>query len=228
MLAALGGCSDDDGQSTRDNSLLELPRRGPVLRGDVDGDLRVDRVSVRARSARRCSFVLVAETRRGAVTGPFRRLGRTSGPGRDRRRVPAPRSLIELDARAGFEVVVALGRARGALFTAWGSSFLHPHERRERSHTFAYEGAVRRGAAVDCGSRLSGVLVESGYQVISRRLDRAIVERRFYRVAGRLLRRIRTERHPLKATALDRIPFREFRDPQPFPSCTAVSSAEGG
>jgi hypothetical protein len=114
VVAVLAGCQsfDKDEPSAAASRVCEdrgrqpagYRTRGRALAGDVDGDGRVDRVTLRTDDARppRCRDVLVVEHRGAdAIVLPVTPL---SWPGTD----PRLTLLAEIDAQAGLEPVVEL------------------------------------------------------------------------------------------------------------------------
>jgi hypothetical protein len=115
VLAAvvLGGCGD---AGTTAVAPAEAPRcdgsvdgyrvKGRALRGDVDGDGRQDRVTVRVdrERPRSCRHVVVAELRGDAIVAPVKPL---PWYGTD----PRLLLLAEIDGRPGLETVVSMSPA---------------------------------------------------------------------------------------------------------------------
>ena len=122
LLAACGGAGpvateQAPAEPGCDGELAGYRVKGKALKGDVDGDGRADRVTLRVdrRRPRACRRVVVVETASKTIAAPVRPL---PWPG------TAPRLLLlaEIDGRAGVEPVVTLSPANvyrpGAVFAA--------------------------------------------------------------------------------------------------------------
>jgi hypothetical protein len=191
--------------------------RGPALHGDVDGDGQAERVVIEYRGRPSCDFrliagSLVARVRPEICNGKPGEL--YSGPD------PHVAVLVNLDGRPGLEIVVQLGHGAHTEFAdLWAI-------RNRRLRRFAgpephlsYGGSVGTGShVVDCARRPGLVLMST--QVYR---PPARVIRRWYRVRALRLRLVRTR--SLRWPSDKPVTLREFRSPQPFPSCAQARAA---
>jgi hypothetical protein len=186
-----------------------------VLRGDVDGDGAPDRIGlVRLRRApERCGAFLVVRTRSRALTRAFAR-----PPVPD---VPSLNGLAALGSGPGLHIVVTTWHGASTefarVFAVRGDS-IAPVETGTPDNTFAYEGSVTHIDAVDCAS--GGLVVASGW-FFRGTGSRFGFFRHFYRVGPQGFELVRSQ----SGTSTSSTPirrFREFREPQPFPSCMRV------
>ncbi len=189
-----------------------------VLRGDVDGDGAPDTVALvrLLRAPERCGAFLVVRTRSHTLTRPFAR-----PPVPD---VPTMNGLAALGAQTGLHIIVTTwhGASTGfaRVFAVRGDR-IAPVETGTPDDTFAYEGSVTHIDAVDCVS--DGLVVASGwfFRGTGRRFG---FFRHFYRVGPAGFAPVRSQ----SGTSRSSVPvrrFREFREPQPFPSCMRVRAA---
>jgi hypothetical protein len=186
-----------------------------VLRGDVDGDGAPDSVAlVRLRRApERCGAFLVVRTRSHTLARPFAR-----PPVPD---VPSLNGLAALGEQPGLHIVVTTWHGASTEFArvfAVRGDRIAPVETGTPDHTFPYEGSVTHIEAVDCAS--DGSVVASGwfFRGSGRRFG---FFRHFYRVGPAGFAPVRSQ----SGTSRSSVPlrrFREFQEPQPFPSCMRV------
>jgi hypothetical protein len=189
--------------------------RGPVLRGDLTGDGKLDMTVIEHKAPRTCRFRLVVRTEAGYLTAPVRP-EICDGKPAELYSSPDPHVdvLADVDGRPGLEIVVQLGHGAHTEFAdIWAvrSGTL----RRLASHEphISYGGSVGTGShVVDCARR-PGVILESTliYEPPAR------IIRRWYRVRGLRIHRIRTR--AIRWPAEKAVPFHEFGHPQPFPTC---------
>jgi hypothetical protein len=170
-----------------DGELAGYRVKGEALRGDVDGDGRADRVTLRVdrRRPRACRHVVVVRTGSKRIAAPVRPL---PWPG------TAPRLLLlaAIDSRAGVEPVVTLSPANvyrpGAVFAVRRDKLVRL--RLGRSNLFPL--ADEFPASTDCTAE-PGRLEVITSQVAE---DDSFwdVKRSLYRSRGRRFRRLSTER----------------------------------
>jgi hypothetical protein len=161
--------------------------KGNALHGDVDGDGRADRVTLRwdRRRPGACRHMLVVRTASGRLAAPVKPL---PWPG------TAPRLLLvaEIDGRAGVEPVVSVSPANvyrpGAVFAVRRGKLVRL--RLGRSNLFPLDDEFPTG--VDCAGEPGQIEVITG-QVAE---DDSFwdVKREIYRARGRRFRRNCTER----------------------------------
>jgi hypothetical protein len=184
-----------------------------ALRGDVDGDGVRDSVAlVRVRSApARCGAFLVVRTRGRTLV---RALRTTSYP-----RVPSLNGLAALGSRRGLGIVVTTWQGASTAFArvyAVAANRISPVAAGTPDGTFPYEGSVTHFNAIDCTGKL---VVASGW--FERGASRFGFYRRFYRVRDGRFALVRSETGTSRSPVPGRH-LREFREPQPFPSCMRV------
>src|SRR6266542_397786 len=187
-----------------------------VLRGDVDGDGVPDAVAlVRSRRApARCGALLVVRTHERTLT---RALRTTPIP-----QVPSLNGLAALGSRRGLEIVVTTWQGASTAFArvyAVAANRISPVATGTPDGTFPYEGSVTHLNAIDCTGKL---VVASGW--FERGTSSFGFYRRFYRVRDGRFALVRSE----TGTSHSPVPgrhLREFREPQPFPSCMRVRAA---
>lgn len=208
-------CSGVEG---RESDLATYRTKGKELVGDVDGDGREDRVSVRADEARpaRCRYVLVVEIAAGTtIAAPVAPL---SWPGTD----PEVRLLAEVDGHPGFEPVVALSPAAvyqpGAVFTMRDDELRRMRlAGSESGDLFPFDDEFPTG--VDCTGEPGAIVVTFGDLADGGTDDRHWdIIRSFYRAAGSGFERVREEEFRVEVG-----PDAERRWPElrgdPFLSC---------
>ena len=191
-----------------DGELAGYRVKGKVLQGDVDGDGRADRVTLRVdrRRPRACRRVVVAETRSRTVSAVVRPL---PWPG------TAPRLLLlaQIDGRDGVEPVVTLSPANvyrpGAVFAARGDRLVRLRLKGGNLFPLADEFP----AGVDCTGEAGRI------EVITSQIaeDDSFwdVTRSIHRARGRRFERLSTERF--------RAPVGSKVTGRPFRSCQARS-----
>ena len=190
--------------------------RGAALVGDVDGDGRADRVTLRVdkQRPRRCRHLLVVKLRAGTVVSA--RVKPLPWPGTD----PRLLLLAEIDGRAGLEPVVALTSPAavyrpGAVFT-----MRHGELARMRlgatspSDLFPFYDEFPSG--VDCAAERGTIIATSG-KVAD---DDAYwdIKRSLYRRVGVLFELVREERFRVKVGPEAKRRWPELRG-DPFLSC---------
>ena len=192
-----------------DGELAGYRVKGKIVHGDVDGDGRADRVTLRVdrRRPRACRHVLVVRTASGRLAAPVKPL---PWPG------TAPRlmQVAEIDGRDGVEPVVTLSPANvyrpGAVFAARGDGLVRL--RLGRSNLFPLDDEFPTG--VDCTGEPGRI------EVITSRVaeDDSFwdVKRSIYRARGRRFRRLSTER--------SRVPVGTEITGPAFRSCPARST----
>jgi hypothetical protein len=182
--------------------------KGKALHGDVDGDGRADRVTLRVdrRRPRACRHVLVVKTGSDRIAAPVRPL---PWPG------TAPRLLLlaEIDGRAGVEPVVTLSPAAvyrpGAVFAARRARLVRL--RLGRGNLFPLDDEFPAGT--DCtGERGRIEVITSEVAEDDSYWD---VKRSLYRARGRRFRRLSSERF--------RVPVGTEVTGEAFRSCQARS-----
>jgi hypothetical protein len=190
---------------------------GHLLRGDVDGDGVPDRVSlVRLRSDAPCGAVLVVRTRARTLT---RALPTTSGaPG-----VPLLNGLASLAPNRPLQIVLTTWLGASTEFArvfAVRKGQISELAAPTADGTFPYEGSVTHFNAIDCVHGRPGMIVASGW--FERESGSFGFERHFYRVGAGRLALVRSQSGKTRIALPETKVFREFREPQPFPSCMRV------
>lgn len=196
-------------------SSAEWRARGPALRGDVTGDGKLDMTGIEQKAPRTCRFRLVVRTEAGHLTAPVRP-EICDGKPAELYSSPDPHVdvLADVDGRPGLEIVVQLGRGAHTEFAdIWAvrSGTL----RRFAGHEphISYGGSAGTGSHfVDCARKPGVVLMST---LVYRRPSR--IERTWYRARNLRLERIRGRTIPWSTE--QKVPFREFGYPQPFPTC---------
>ena len=175
----------------RSSSLAGYRTRGHALRGDLDGDRKADRVTVRANVKRppRCRFVLVVETGRGGVVVlPVKPLPWFLAVNNPRLTL-----LAEIDGRAGLEAVVELSWPPASVVYRPGAVFTMRERRLVRMRydveaklpddVFPFYDEFPVG--VNCGAQPGTVVVTRGGLAKRGRDDRHYdITRSLYRAAG--------------------------------------------
>ena len=194
---------------------------GRTLSGDADGDGRPERIGVE-RHGRSCRFRIVTRAPGSELQG---RLGETAcGRG-----LPRLKDLVAIDRAPGLEIVVDVWSGAStqffALWTVRGAALEQLRFLACCSGSFPYYGSVGHDERVDCVAGQPGVIVSSWARLLSvkGRRQRLAVVRRFYRISGSTVTRIRSERH--RVVTRSDPPFLEWREPQPFPSCARAPAA---
>jgi hypothetical protein len=191
--------------------------RGGSLAGDVDGDGKVDRVAVEDAGSRSCRFRVSARSADRMLTAPLNldicegKPAETWGTS-----FPFVKGLAAIDREPGLEIVVELGHGASTEFaTIFGVRNGHLRQWRLPEGTLTYYGSVGTGHHVADCARQKGLVVLSTLVFDEPRS----VHRTWYRTENGKLERIRSRR--IKAPE-GRPLSSEFREPQPFPTCTAV------
>jgi hypothetical protein len=229
----------------RSHDLARLRTRsiGPSLRGDVNGDGTVDRISVRAvlNAPVSCGFFVVATSRKHVYSSvipmsnlPQRTIrsllkmqGAVSGA------APVVSALVPVEPGRGLVVAVTVehGASMGsaALFSTRGNRLVRLRIKgKYPDNTLAYDGVVTTMAGVDCvAPNRSGRIVAGDYFLLPGSItpgtERWGLRRTFYRVVGTTLRVTRKIRRTLAGPASRaRLQPPEFRGSALFPSCAAV------
>lgn len=189
-VAATPTCSEAvDGES-------DLPAtyrtKGKELVGDVDGDDREDRVTLRTDKARpgACRYVLVAEIRDEIAVAPLAPL---DWPGTN----PQLVLLAEVDGRSGLEPVVALSPVNvyepGAVFTMREGK-LERMRLAGRDHGDLFPLDDEFPAGVDCAGEPGAIVVTFGGLADGGRDDSHWdIKRSFFRAAGLRFEPVREE-----------------------------------
>lgn len=211
------GCSL--GESSNEASTWTV--RGGSLAGDVDGDGKVDRVAVEDAGPRSCRFRLSARSADRMLTVPLN-LDICEGKPAETwdTNFPFVKGLAAIDGDPGLEIVVELGHGASTGFaTIFGVEEGALREWRLPNRTLSYYGSVGTGHhVVDC-ARQKGLVVVSTLVFEEPRS----VHRSWYRAENGRLDLIRSR----KAKAPGGRPLSsEFKEPQPFPTCTAVRADE--
>jgi hypothetical protein len=200
--------------------------RGPdrnALQGDVTGDGVPDRVSIVRLSQRRthCGAFLLVRSRGRTLARP---LAATPLPG-----VPRLTGLAALGPGRGLQVVVTPWEGASTVFARvyvvrsgriLALSNGVSDSTAETGDTFPYEGGVTHYNALDCVHGRPGMIVASGW--FEGRSGSFGFERHFYRVGADRLELVRSRSGKTRLAFPDTKVFREFRAPQPFPSCMRV------
>ena len=195
-----------------------------VLRGDVDGDGVSDSVFlVRLRRENaRCGAVLVVRTGSRTLTRAFPTI---ADP-----RFPTLNGLAALTSRPALQIVVTTwegaSTAFAGVFRVQGRRILQLEiPGNLENNAFAYEGSVTHFDAIDCVRGAAGQIIASGwFERGASGRDFGFV-RRFYRVGPTRFELVRTLSGPTRSPLPVRSRFREFREPQPFPSCMRARGA---
>jgi hypothetical protein len=187
--------------------------RGAILRGDVDGDGKLDAVRVEYRARRSCNFRLAA----GSLVA---RIRPEVCSGKPAEADPQVTALAGIDRRPGLEIVVELGRGAHTEFSDLWTV------REGRLRRFAGpEPHISYGGSVGTGSHVVDCARQPGVVLMSTRVNRAqaSVVRTWYRAEDLRLRRIRSRK--TRWPSEKPVTFREFGYPQPFPSCAKARAA---
>jgi hypothetical protein len=186
-----------------------------ALRGDVDGDGRADSVSlVRLRGDSRCGAFLVVRTGSRTLTHAMRTT--PSVPP-----VPSLNGLAALGSRAGLVIVVTTWEGASTEFArvfAVRDGRISPLATETPDGTFPYQGSVTHLNAIDCAGAL---VVASGWFLRNTGGRSFGFYRRFYRIGDGRFALVRSERGASRSFDPTQH-LREFREPQPFPSCMRV------
>jgi hypothetical protein len=230
LSASLVGC-DPDGDQTGPGGksyanacpdAAEVARRGVAnrgqARGDVDGDRRVDQVSilVDARARPSCRhYVIVRSTR---VYGAPVVVSR----GEEAWGAPRLSALVDIGPGRAAEIAVLVGRAAAAdrfvLFQANGERVTEVKGPKPPSTTLTVSTSASGIAVVDCVPRGSGKIVAT----TALREDGAfMIERRFYLLHGERLLFVRRQQIRSKKLRMPELKTRSFDDLL-FRSCTVA------
>jgi hypothetical protein len=194
--------------------------RGKRLEGDVDGDDRADRVTLRVDERRplRCRFVLTAEVDGGSTVVVA--VKPVPWPGTD----PRLRLLAQIDRRPGLEAAVALSPAAvyrpGAVYTLRDARLVRI--RREVApklpdDLFPFDDEFPAG--VDCAGKPGAIVVTIGNLAEQGRDDRHWdITRSFYRAAGIRFELVRDVRFRVDVGPEPKRRWPELRG-RPFRSC---------
>src|SRR5918996_1756174 len=208
-----------EGIEPAESDLLATYRtKGKELAGDVDGDGKPERVTLRADEKRpaRCRYLVVVEFPTGsAIAAPVKPL---SWPGTD----PKLLLLTEIDGRPGVEPVIALSPAAvyrpGAVFTLGHEKLLRMRlQGVDPGELFPFYDEFPAG--VDCAGVRGTIVVTFGDLAENGRDDRHWdITRSVYRAAGRLFELVGEQEF-----RIDVGPKAQQRWPElggdPFPSC---------
>jgi hypothetical protein len=191
-----------------------------VLHGDVDGDGVPDRVAlVRLRRGEsRCGAFLVVRTRGRTLTHALRTT--PSSP-----LVPSLNGLAALGSRPGLAIVVTTWEGASTAFArvfAVREGRIFAFATGTPDGTFPYEGSVTHIDAVDCAGPL---VVASGWFLRGTTGRSFGFVRRFYRVGTERFYLVRSRSGASRSPFPSRSRLREFREPQPFPSCMRARGA---
>ncbi len=218
VLAAglLAGCGDagttamvpaeEPARASCDGSVNGYRVKGRALRGDVDGDGAVDRVTVRVdrKRPRACRHVVAAQLGDGSsVVAPVKPL---PWFGTD----PRLLLLAEIDGRAGVETVVSMSPAAvyrpGRVFTIRDGEFA----RMRLAGTDLFPLHDEFPAGTDCAGEPGRIVVTTGE--VGRPDSHYDVERSVYEARGDRFVRLHTERFPVEVGSEERgAPFRTCR-----------------
>jgi hypothetical protein len=218
VLAAglIAGCGDagttavvaaeEPARHSCDGSLDGYRVKGRALRGDVDGDGRLDRVTVRVdrERPRACRHVVVAELGGGrSVVAPVKPL---PWFGTD----PRLLLLAEIDGRRGVEAVVSMSPAAvyrpGRVFTVRDGELV----RMRLAGTDLFPLHDEFPAGTDCADEPGQIVVTTGE--VGRPDSHYDVERSVYEARGARFQRLRTERFRVEVDREERgAPFRSCR-----------------
>jgi hypothetical protein len=211
-----GGCGNADRDVRPCSDLVSAYRtKGRALMGDVDGDGRADRVTLRVNAMRppSCRHVLVVALRGGIATAPVRPL---VWPGTN----PQLLLLAEIDGRPGVEPVVAMSPANvyrpGAVFAARGGTLSRMRLETDASpELFPLDDEFPAG--VDCAGDPGTIVVTHGN--LERGGDRYWeIRRTVYRASGSLFRPLASGRFRLEVGPEAARRWPEL-DGRPFRSC---------
>jgi len=197
-------------------------RAGHPLRGDVDGDGAPDQVSlVRLRSDAPCGAILVVRTRARTLT---RAVATTSGaPG-----VPLLNGLASLAPNRPLQIVLTTWLGASTEFArvfAVRAGRIAELAAPTSDATFPYEGSVTHFNAIDCVHGRPGMIVASGWFERGSSARSFGFERHFYRVGEHRFELARSQSGQTRRALPERNIFREFGEPQPFPSCMRVRAS---
>jgi len=197
-------------------------RAAHPLHGDVDGDGAADAVSlVRLRPDGRCGAVLVVRTQDRTLTHAF---PTTSGaPG-----VPLLNGLASLAPVRPLQIVLTTWLGASTEFArvfAVRAGRIAELAAPTSDGTFPYEGSVTHFNAIDCVHGRPGMIVASGWFERGSSGPSYGFERHFYRVGAHRFELVRSRSGKTRIALPETKVFREFREPQPFPSCMRVRAA---
>jgi hypothetical protein len=173
------------------------------------------------RNWSRCGAFLVVRTAGGTLTQAI--------PTSPEPIVPSLTGLAALGPGRGLRIVVTTWEGASTAFArtysvrATGISLLRTGMTETldpADDTFPYEGSVTHFNAVDCVR--PGVVVASGWFEKGASGTLFGYERRFYRVAANAFELIRSQAGTTRKAIPPLNRLREFREPQPFPSCMRV------
>lgn len=191
--------------------------RGGSLAGDVDGDGHAEEVAVEDAGPRSCRFRVRARSANGLLAAPLELDVCTSKPAETwGTRFPFVKGLAAIDRHPGLEVVVELGHGASTGFaTIFGVERGALREWQLPDHVLSYYGSLGTGHhVVDCAR-------QKGLVILSTLVFRdSSVRRRWFRAENGRLKFIQSRR--IKTSEGRRPIYSEFREPQPFPTCTAV------
>ena len=207
-----------------------MPRTRPVaetLVGDVDGDGRRDRVSLRIapRARLACGVLLVARTGRGTQVVRVRYDPNSPGTAGDLvryERFPLLNGLYRLDGRRGLEIVVTAEEGASnsflQLFAVRSGRLIRLRPGLAGNlGEISWGGFAQASQGIDCDG---GLIRVTAFYVLR---DRWRLTRTFYRVESTRLGLVRSER--LRATARTRKKYEhETSQLRPFPSCRRVAA----
>jgi hypothetical protein len=208
-----------EGVEHAESDLLGTYRtKGKELAGDLDGDGKAERVTLRADETRpaRCRYLVVVEFPTGrAIAAPVKPL---EWPGTD----PKLLLLAEIDGRAGVEPVIALSPAAvyrpGAVFTLRDETLLRMRlQGVEPGELFPFYDEFPAG--VDCAGERGTIVVTFGDLAEKGRDDRHWdITRSVYRAAGGLFELVGEQEFRIEVG-----PEAQQRWPEiggdPFPTC---------
>jgi hypothetical protein len=207
------GCGKDDRDVQPCDDVSRHRTKGRALLGDVDGDGRADRVTLRVDRTRpaSCRHIVVVELRGGNAIAPVRPL---SWPGTD----PELLLLAEIDGRPGLEPVITLSPFNvyrpGAVFAARGGALSRMRLAGvDPADLFPLDDEFPAG--VDCAGEPGTIVVTHGN--LARGTDRFWeIRRTVYRASGSRFRpvgarRFRVEVGPDAAKRWPELAGRPFR-----------------
>lgn len=195
--------------------------KGKELAGDLDGDGKPERVTLRVDGSRppRCQYLVVVEFATGsAVAAPVKPL---EWPGTD----PKLLFLAQIDGRPGVEPVIALSPANvyrpGAVFTLHDESLVRMRRQGvdpgELGELFPFYDEFPAG--VDCAGERGTIVVTSGDLAENGRDDRHWdVTRSVYRAAGELFELVGEQEFRIEVGPEAQQRWPEIRG-DPFPTC---------
>ena len=207
--AGVTGAAATHAGSLRDPRLL--PVHGALLRGDVDGDGKVDQAAVHCRPGTLAN--LVVSTSRSVLV---RRIS-SSGCGVGARVIV----LAKIDRTPGTEVVVfesAGSVAFADIYTFRHGALVPMTIDGSSDGSFTYYGSATHDAGADCVRAASGDVIFSTWALTPTTVN-GVVTRKYMRVTGWHLGTVKTTRF---FPTDDHRRYGGFGRPQPFPSC-AVS-----